>query len=465
MTKFDELKKRFPNLIPVQEIRSNVSIIELAIHYGYLPKLHKGRKRPVLENKAYDDVILIKHAHDANQQVYQSVGNFADSGTIINFIRNRLSTVFSNFNKPGEDEFRNIVSVLYEYLRIDPEQVDLNRLATKHLKEKRPNPVLPLNSLEFRPLEKDNYLLTRHISSETLNSPEFINRIATQITYFDPQNKQVVDFATVKENPQHKFILFSNVAFPYYNGLSTEVTGLEIRNKSSKLHAPGSNRLNSVFISNPPPKTAHFFILESAIDALSLRQLRHIGGDNSFDSVYFSTGGQLTPQQVDTITRYINSMKKVSNWKINLCFDRDTKGYIYDLQFIQQLLFTKFPLYPIATGLHSIGYALPTQKIYNSFKEELLERIKVYNQAIKLHPQTLLETDAAESTSLIITINQTEDKIILSIPEADVPLSHFSKCLLELSKLNKRLCINKSSAKDFNQDLEQESLKIYNQEN
>ncbi len=462
MTKFDELKKQFSNLIPVQELRSNVSIIELAIQYGYLPKLHKGKTRPVLENEVYNDVILIKNARDASQQVYQRVGNFTDSGTIINFIRNRLSTVFSKFNQSGEDEFRNIVNVLYDYLRIDSDQVAINRRATSQLIDGGPKPNFSLDLFDIRPLNKDSYLTTRHISLETINSSEFSHKIATLITYFDPQKKQVVDFTTVKDNPQHKHIQFSNVAFPYYDGLSNEVTGLELRNENIKLHAPGSDRTSSVFVSNPPLRVECFFILESAIDALSHKQLRCMHGNDVFNSVYFSTGGQLTPKQVDTVARYISSFKKAPNWKINLAFDNDVKGHIYDLQFIQQLLATKFSLHSVAVGLNKIGYALPTEEAYNPFKKELLARIEAYNKTILLQRPTSLNSDA---TKLLITIGQITNQITLTIPEASLPLSFLTKSLLELSRLNQRLSINKSTTKDFNQDLKQEILETYDQKN
>ena len=458
MTKFDELKKRFPNLIPVQELRSNVSIVELAIHYGYLLKLNKGKARPVLENVAYNDVILIKNAQDASQQVYQRVGNFTDSGTIINFIRNRLATVFSKFNRSGEDEFKNIVSVLYDYLRIDPEQVDLNRRATDQLVERKPKSVFSLDLVDLRPLENDNYLKTRHISLETINSLEFINRIATQITYFDPQKHQIVDFTAVKDNPSHSHFQFSNVAFPYYDGVSTEVTGLEIRNENVKLHAPGSDKTSSVFVSNLPPKVEQFFIMESAIDALSHKQLRNLRGDTKFNSVYFSTGGHLTSEQVNTITRYINASNKASDWKISLAFDNDAKGFAYDLQFIQQLLATKFPLRSVSVGQYKIGFALPTQETYRAFREDLLNRIKAYNEMILGQLSISLNANTTESTDLLISIDQTTDQLVLSLPEANLPLSYFTKSLLELSGLNKRICINKSTSKDFNQDLQQEIL-------
>ena len=116
MTKFDEIKEHYSNLIPVEVLRAKISIVELDIQYGYqlLPK--KGRNRPVLQHHTYQDVIIIKNPADASQQVYQQAGNFADSGTIIAFIRHRLTTVFTVFNRAGQSEFTNSISVLYDYL-------------------------------------------------------------------------------------------------------------------------------------------------------------------------------------------------------------------------------------------------------------------------------------------------------------------------------------------------------------
>jgi hypothetical protein len=64
----------------------------------------------VLEHPHYKDTIIIKNPQDASQQVYQRAGDFTDSGTIIDFIRNRMTTVFSTFNRPAEHEFKNITA-------------------------------------------------------------------------------------------------------------------------------------------------------------------------------------------------------------------------------------------------------------------------------------------------------------------------------------------------------------------
>ncbi|GAB4039314.1 toprim domain-containing protein [Spirosoma gilvum] len=457
MTKFDELRERFPNLIPVQELRANVSIVELALHYGYEPQVHKGKSRPVLENAQYKDTIIIKNPQDAGQQVYQRAGDFTDSGTIIDFIRNRLTTVFSTFNRPSDHEFKNVTSVLYDYLRVDPSEVSRNRQTAVKLSEDKPKQAFAKEIFDIRPLEADNYLITRQIAPQTINSPEFVNKVVSQVSYFDPEKGQTENFLTVKEHPERKYITFSNVAFPYYNGLSTEVTGLELRNEKVKLHAPGSDRYSSVFISNPPAKPAHFFILESGIDALSHKQLRTIRGDDSFNAVYFSTGGQLTAQQVNTITRYISSFSKADDWKINLAFDNDSKGHLFDLQFIQQLSATKFPLTSTVAGINRIGYLLPEQEVYRPMREALLDRIEVHNKSVQA--QFSPEADPLGKKELngqLITVGHNQGQIVLNIPESVGPLSAVSKSLLELTRLDQRIEIRKSPSKDYNLELTRE---------
>lgn len=458
MTKYDELKERFPNLIPVQELRANVSIIELAVQYGYEPQRHKGRSRPVLEHTGYADTIIIKNPQDASQQLYQRAGDFTDSGTVIDFVRNRLSTVFSTFNRPGEHEFKNITNVLYDYLRIDPAYAVQNRKVAEKLAEPGVKQPFTKEQFDIRPLEKDNYLNQRHIAPETLQRPEFAGKVVSQITYFDPASGHADNFLTVKENPDRKYLQFSNVAFPYYNGQSTEVTGLELRNDKVKLHAVGSDRISSVFVSNPPSKVDHFYVMESAIDALSHQQLRSIQGNTKFDSVYFSTGGQLTPQQVNTMARYIGSFDKTDTWKLHLGFDNDTKGHRYDLQFIQQMTAVKFPMSPTVAGTNRIAYLLPEQETYRPIRDALLERVDLFNKDVQAQ-FTRSDTDALgqkELSSQLITVSRAGQQVQISVPEACAPLSAISKLLLEITGLDQRINLQKSCDKDFNLELTRE---------
>jgi hypothetical protein len=262
----------------------------------------------------------------------------------------------------------------------------------------------------------------------------------------------------VRETPDRKYVQFSNVAFPYYNGQSTEVMGLELRNSKVKLHAPGSDRASSVFVSNPPAKVQSFYVMESAIDAISHRQLRSIYGDQTFNSVYFSTGGSLTPQQVNTITRYIGSFDKADDWRIRLGFDSDPKGHKYDLQFIQQLVAVKFPMSPAISESNRVAYLLPEEEAYRTIRNAVLDRVELYNKGVQAQ-FIRVDGDALgqkEMNSQLITVSRSGQQIQLSIPEASAPLSAVSNLLLETTALDQRIRIEKSCAKDFNLDLAQE---------
>lgn len=461
MTKFDELKARFPNLIPVQELRASVSIIELAVQYGYEPQLKKGRSRPVLVHPGYQDTIIIKNPNDAGQQVYQRAGDFTDSGTIIDFIRNRLGSVFSTFNRPAQNEFTNITSVLYDYLRIDPMQASKNRKITAQLTESGPGPKQPFakDQFDLRPLEPDNYLNKRHIAPQTLSRPEFAGKVVSQITYFNPATGHAESFQSAREQPELRLIPLRNIAFPYYNGQSTDVTGLELRSDSgAKLHAPGSDRYGSVFVSNPPPYTERFYVLESGIDALSHRQLRTIAGDDRFDSVYFSTGGQLTSEQVNTIARYMTSFAKADTWRIHLSFDNDAKGHRFDLQFIQQLTATRFPLTPTVGSTGRIAYLLPEQETYRPIREALLERVENFNQTIRADFGNTANDALGqkEIAGQLVTIGRLGTQIQVSIPETCPALAAMSQLLIEKTGFDKRVTMEKSISKDFNLDLTRE---------
>lgn len=455
MTKFDQLKERYPNLIPIPELRANVSIIELAIHWGYKLKGKKGKMRPVLEHAAYDDTIIVKNPKNPAQQVYQRSGDFTDAGTIIDFVRNRLSTVFSVYNQPTGHPLTNITRVLYEYLKIDPEYVKVNQEAISKPFQEEDKRIFAIDQFDIRPLAEGNYLTQRCITPETIARPEFIGKIVTQISYFDPVARQAVDWSLAKANPMLDYIQFSNIAFPYYNGQSTRVTGLELRNKNVKLHATGSDRYSSVFVSNPPAQASRFYVLESVIDVLSHQQLRSMRGDTCFDSVYFSTGGQLTPEQTQTIFRYIATFDKSADFTIYLAFDNDIKGCLYDLQFVQQLTFRGFPMNPITASQGRVAYALPKQDIYQPLRTHFLSQVEAFNQDCQQkfrHNKSHLPS-YDELNKQLILVSRLSMETQISIPETFVAVSFVALLLLDLLGLHKRIQVAKAKAKDFNEEL------------
>ncbi len=447
MTQFDELKARYPNLIPVQELRAAVSIIELAQYYGYLPQPRKGKSRPVLTHPLYQDTIIIKHPQDAAQQLYQRAGDFADAGTLIDFVRHRLTTVFAAFHRPDHSPFRCTTNVLYDYLRIDPHQRPTDHALTPTLNQttQPPDEGFTIEAFDLQPLQEDSYLTRRLITQATLQRPEFLGKVVTQITYFDPLTKQTRPFNLVKDQLQF-YRQFANVAFPYYNGHTAAVTGLELRNDTLKLHAPGSDRTSSVFVSNPPPSTQRFVVTESVIDALSHQQLRNGYGDGAFNTVYFATGGQVTPQQVHTIIRYLGELPKAPDWTLELAFDNDPKGHHYDLLFIQQLMALIFPLTPApGTGSH-YHYHLPRGKAFSAIRQAFIEWVMDWNQQG--------QEQATAARILIDSLSPgSQEPITMRLPATSVVLRAVSEALLTLTALEQHVRITKARGKDFNDDL------------
>ncbi|MFD1140819.1 toprim domain-containing protein [Larkinella insperata] len=454
-TKFEELKTRFPNLIPVQELRANISIIELAIQYGYEPQAQKGLSRPVLHHPTLKDTIIVKNPQDPAQQVYQRAGDFSDSGTIVDFVRNRLNSVFSTFNRPAQHEFRNVTDVLYDYLKIDPNQVARNRQAVEAKPDPNPRQTFAKDTLDLRLLEPENYLHKRGIDQKIIESPEFAGKALTQVSYLNKDTGHTEDPITAKANQAGRYLEFHNVAFPYYNGQSAEVMGFEIRNENLKMHAAGSDRYASVFISNVPPKPQHFVVTESVLDAMAHKQLRAIRGDDAFDTVYFSTGGQLTSEQTNTISRYISTLDKSPDWKITLAFDNDTKGHQYDLQFIQQLAASQLPISPIVAGLGRIGYVLPESGNYETHRNVIIDRLRLYNDNLRAQFSPLANDPAAvkELSSQLINVAYKEGQISIHIPQSTPALQAVNEILLDVAGVRQRIGIDKSYSKDFCDDL------------
>jgi hypothetical protein len=460
MTRFDEQIERYPQSIPIPELRTRVSIIELALHWGYQPQPHKGKSRPVLEHLGFSDTIIIKNPQDPARQVYQRAGDFTDSGTIIDFIRHRLSTVFSAFNRVGQHELTNITQVLYEYLRIDP--TPINRSPQQpQTPSRQAETVFTPEQFDLRPLEANNFLTRRHIAPQTLKRPEFAGRVFSQVAYLNPATNRVDPFPIARAHPERAYVQLANVAFPYYNGSpSSAMSGLEIRNDQVKLHAPGSDRYGSVFVSMPPAQVRQAVIVESVLDALSYQQLRSVRGDERYDSVYFSTGGQLTSEQVLTITRYLDSFAKRADWQIKLAFDNDAAGHRFDLQFVQQILGGTFPLSPTPSSPGWVSYLLPPKASFRSIGEALLARIDGYNAtgpALNTGSVTREEVSAQ-----LITTSLMENQVVINIPLTSSALSAVSQSLLELTGFTQRVVIDKAVGKDFNEDLIRISTMVEN---
>lgn len=276
------------------EFRAEIPIIDFATNNGYQLDKSKGLKWPVLRCKYNDDVIIIVNPQKPSNQGYFNPDDDSDKGTLINFIKNRLGTLF--IRDSNITEVKNINRILYDYLKIDnPGHISENlkiKIAEKKIKPFSPANLLPLKSI--------NYLLSRYISEETIFDPIFENRIYN-----------------------YKSGQYKNIAFPYWDA-SGKVIGIEERNSGFKFFLEGSLLTNAAWYSNYPAKLENVAMFESAIDALSYYQLRK--PSNTF---FIAFGGSLSDGQMELTKNILSKHQIPQNVKFVCCFDNDKSGLRY----------------------------------------------------------------------------------------------------------------------------------------
>jgi hypothetical protein len=276
------------NLISYKEFRQRISIIDLALANGYVHDKRKGRRWPVLKNSNIDDTVIIINPNDSSNQGYFNPKDEVDKGTIVEFIKNRLSSVFP---KPFQSDVKNINEVLYNSLKLEiPTSKELFP----------PCPRSQFNTYGLEPLNNLSWLETRGLSRDTVYAWEFSNRIF---------NQQV-----------GKYI---NTCFPYYDHKGA-IIACESRNSGYKMQSPGGDRSKGIWYSNIPMTLRLVILTESPVDAFSYQQLK--GGK---ESLYISFGGGIGKGQIETLKAIIAGLKKCPDFVILAGFDNDKQGEKY----------------------------------------------------------------------------------------------------------------------------------------
>jgi hypothetical protein len=284
-----------------QDFRNEISIIELALSVGYRIRKKEGIKWPVLKDDVTGDKIIIVNAGSKSNQGYFNPHNGHDKGTLINFVRNRIGSLFPY--QSGMSEVRIINAVLYNYQHLP--------IPEKNMLQSRSRDVVEAYKLkEFHfpggltELRDPGYLYFRGIKSEIIGSGLFEGKIFN-----------------VKGND------FNNLGFPYYNE-SGKIIGFELRNRDFKNVVEGSDRSVGIWHSNIPVPVKNVVLTESPIDALSYHQLK--GKENS---LYISFGGSVAAGQLETCKRIIAKADPDPDLKIFSAVDNDAMGKLYTKKF------------------------------------------------------------------------------------------------------------------------------------
>jgi hypothetical protein len=284
-----------------QDFRNEISIIELAVSVGYKIKRKEGIKWPVLKDEISGDKIIIVNPQSTANQGYYNPHDAKDKGTLINFVKNRIGSIFPFHN--DKSEVGNINAVLYNYQRLPlPEKnlfkTDVNNLVREYSEKEFHLPE------GLSKLKNMFYLNYRGIQSQTINEALFKDKIF---------NVKVSDY--------------NNIGFPYFNA-SGEIVGFEIRNKQFKHVIEGSDRSIGIWHSNIPNTLETAILTESPIDALSYHQIK--GKKNSW---YVSFGGSVTAGQLETVKIIIAQSKATPELKVISAVDNDEMGKTYTQKF------------------------------------------------------------------------------------------------------------------------------------
>lgn len=440
-----------------QDFRSQISILELATHYDYTWKKEKGKTMPVLYNGEFDDRIVVKNPHDSANQLYFQVGSYSDRGTLINFVRERLPTVFSRFNDPRRSQAASINAVLNAYLDLElsirQKNQSLIPISPAGSSNSGNEQRFHLDYYGLRPLPETNYLIReRGIHPELLRSTEFEGRISSQQIYFAQEGiKQIL---APGQMPPPGVFVHENVVFPYYRPGHSAMTGLEIRNKGVKLHGGGSDRGHSVWISNFPENLKRVVISESAIDSISFRQLEVMNLVHAErDSLFTSVGGSITPEQIQALKGFVGAAKPT--WV--LAFDNDLAGTRQTLNALVMLS---------ENGLHHtttrrdkyLAIAMP-----KTLAKVTASHLQAYNESIKAEIQQ--ETQPELKAELVAKLFYWKTSPapggwpVLEIPRSQLFIQLVNSALVRYAQFPGRVEILQPRLKDYNEDLKSENTK------
>lgn len=415
--------------ISLADFRHRISIEELALANGYTyNKAHTCRRYPVLDHKATGDRILILNPHQPGNQGYANVRDDFDKGTLVDFVRRRLSTIFNAFSKPGKSEFSAVNAVLYHHLSLpEPQKKVLAKLytgGTDGQSNNKAENAFRADLLDLRPLNDTTYLEGRGIGKEVLNHPLFAGTVRNL----------------------HRGT-FANIAFPYYD-LNGMLIGAEERNQNYKAHTQDSRRSSSAWHSNPPDRLEQVVVTESAIDALSHYQLfrpQH--------TLYFSTGGNLSQDQVHYMNSYVQSLSNSNLVQYQLGFDRDKEGSRLALRF----LLAATNSLPTATHLvarkETLEVHLPDGTQF-PYMEPLLHMLAGYNKPLSHNGVTPLEPLLHQDLSgMMFRAERNGANIKVQMPFREAAVSYFNRALISSLGMEQRYAILSPFKKDFNEDL------------
>lgn len=303
----------------LNRFKQKIDLVEYAQKQGYqITAQGKRGDWQHLENDGEHIIVSIKN----DKQVYFNPGNDRDRGTIIDFVKTRESKSLGEVRQHLREYLNEYPESQRVYIPTTlPDTARLNSLAggnsnkpgkataeAETEEEKRTRLISEVLGVK-RELADRNYLHSRSVTDETIDSPAFQGRVFTT------------------EKNEHGF---RNTAFPLYN--ENGLASVEQKNTGYKrlLELPK----DGIWVSHPTQgkntPVERLVLNESAIDSMCYHQLKK----DDKNTMYIATAGTVTERQTELIQWVID---KQNPKELILADDRDAGGRRFNINYLNDL--------------------------------------------------------------------------------------------------------------------------------
>lgn len=437
---------REPDLTFTQ-VKQEINLVDLVLTLGYQPHrassgsaTEKGKFYPFdyRGKPSLDQVVIYKAP--SGDYLYFNRADDRDQGSVIDFLKHRIENprIAGITAAPGKNIWVSVLENAKRFLNLPAAE---RRTSPQLQQQMEPVPrdekYVPEFLQKTLPLTDTAYLNSRGITPETLTSAYFAGRILNHVHEGIDQGGQ-----------PYKLV---HTAFPQLHP-SGGIVGLEIKANGFRGQAADSLNSAALWLSNTTTKTNTLVVAKSAIDALSHYQLKQ-----PTNSLYASTSGQLTDNQVTEIKRLIENQALKT---VKLAFDNQLEGHLFDTKLLAGLARPTTPMRIARTtpSLLSVAiYSLQDEPVSKLHREAKAYNALVVEQYRKVAgPGSEAMASPTLDAELIKAAKVADHSYQFHVPKRLETLAAFNQALLNSFPMVAKVELEKSKATDWNDQLKEQ---------
>lgn len=374
----------------ISELKNKINLVDLAEHHGYEHNKRKSTKKALFMERGGDQILIYQHGPGNDSFYYSTCNNPGDKGDVVNFV----------INKGMAQNTKEAIA----YLRnLDPHSYISAPVKPKIVSERAA--FVPVKC--FFPADAQNYLVVaRGIPLDVLRSRLFHNSVGSGESEYGPSKMK-------------------SAFFPLsYRG---QVVGQNIRNENFEHLVENSNKTDGYWSCSLVDVLAPIAVFENPIDAISHHVL------TGAKHWYSATVGSPSKKVIDNILSVARHEKR----ELILCGDHDKAGQNFNLNFLCSYI----------SQVHNIDLSA-------SFRAPTNEYFLTLRGAVGRVHREAFDGLARDGRPHVVAVSHQVDKVIVQTPYSVPALIGLAQQLLDKFDVSKSFRIERSKAKDFNQDLQ-----------